>query len=457
MTEAPRPRRQHRRHYWLLIPFGLIMLLLIVEELENMGYPLPWRSDPCSLQEADQSELSTKAYLPLVNRVIPPTPKRDVVVVYIDPNSEPPQVLTNTCASRIFLSRLIFDLGTLNAAIIVIDKYYSNGSCTEADANNTFLNAMDQQDRIVQHKPTIPVVVGQPTEKLASTLKSAGCLALKERFPFHDKANVHYGLTRLNSDTRKIPLRWTVIPENAKIIASNPPSETSADSISLVAARLKKPEIDKDPSIKRFLNTSHHPYTNFLLDLPTINAMSVACSAEAARPYPGQSLNSYTYSQSGRDPCAGKAVLQDDQGNKLDLTGKIVVIGDKSDADMQPFPGGDDRPGTWFQANYIQSLLDDRFLQETPITLTIACLILFITIVYILFWRMGDAEQAFILSFIILLALVALSIIFLVKEGYFTPLWALWGGLIMVIFRYMETKGHHLSTDPKHKHSAPHK
>ena len=69
-------------------------------------------------------------------------------VVYIDPNSEPPQVLTNTCASRIFLSRLIFDLGTLNAAIIVIDKYYSNGSCTEADANNTFLNAMDQQDRI---------------------------------------------------------------------------------------------------------------------------------------------------------------------------------------------------------------------------------------------------------------------------------------------------------------------
>jgi hypothetical protein len=29
--------------------------------------------------------------------------------------------------------------------------------------------------------------------------------------------------------------------------------------------------------------------------------------------------------------------------------------------------------------------------------------------------------------------------------------------LVMVFFRYIETKGHHLSTDPKHKHSAPHK
>jgi hypothetical protein len=456
MTDAPHVRKPRPRHYWFIIlPLALIMLVLAGEELDNMGYPLPWRSDPCSLQEIDQSEFSTKAYVPLVDWALQDKPKnRDVAVIYINPNTEPSQVLTNTCSSRVFLSRLIYDLGTLNAQVVVIDKYYSNGSCTDVAANKTFLDAMDQHDRV----NPIPIVVGQATEKLAPNVKSSGCLVLKEKFPFNDGANVHYGLTRLNSDTRKIPLGWTVLPENTKIEASNPPTETTADSISLVAARLKKLEIVNDDAIKRFLTAGQHPYTNFILDLPTINATAVACYAEAQRPYPGPSLSSYTFSQPVDDPCHGKNSLVDDQGNKLDLNGKIVVIGDKSDADMQPYPGGEDMPGTWFHANYIQSLLDGRFLREIPETLTIACLILFITIVYILFWRMeAQPVRALIISFVLFLALFALSAIILRKYAYFTPLWALWGGFLMIIFRFFETKGHHFSDDLQHKHSAPHK
>jgi hypothetical protein len=42
-----------------------------------------------------------------------------------------------------------------------------------------------------------------------------------------------------------------------------------------------------------------------------------------------------------------------------------------------------------------------------------------------------------------------------VSTSYFTPLWALWGGSVLVIFRYLETKAHHLSAHLKQKYTHP--
>jgi CHASE2 domain len=441
MTEVSRPWKQRLRHYWPIIPLVLIMLLLAVPELDNMGYA-PWASNPCDLQEIDQGGFSARLYAPITRWALRLAPTPTVAIVYIDPKTEPAEILTNTCAARVFLSRLVEDLNTLHANVIVIDKYYSNTSCTEEEKNKIFLDAMD--------KSALPIVVGQPTHALADPSKTGGCLALSPRFEFAKKANVHYGLTRINSDTLKLPLRWPVFQESDKhgVAPTQIPEDTGAgDSLALVAARQEDPNIEKDASVQKLLAMHLHPFTTFL-DLPNTNAMTVLCSAEAVprdaygRPF-GTACNGMVQPINNLDK------------NNLQLNGKIVVIGDKADEnDMQPFPGAE-KPGIWLQANYIQSLLDHRFLREVPLGLTLICLVLFIFVVYGLFWYLEKPERALLTSLIVLAVLIMVSLAILVSTSYFTPLWALWGGSVLVIFRYLETKAHHLSAHLKQKYTHP--
>jgi CHASE2 domain-containing sensor protein len=141
-------------------------------------------------------------------------------------------------------------------------------------------------------------------------------------------------------------------------------------------------------------------------------------------------------------------------GNNLQLNGKIVVIGDKVDQDMQPFPGGE-KPGVWLHANYIQSLLDHRFLREVPFSITLVSLLLFIFVVYCLFWYIEQPERALLLGLAVVIVLIVISLGILVATSYFTPLWALWGAGLLVIFRYLETQAHHLSAHLKHQRTDP--
>jgi hypothetical protein len=430
---------QRLRHYWVILPLLLIMLLLAVPELENMGY-VPWESNPCDLQEVSQGGFSGELYAPITRWALRVTPTPSVAIIYIDPKTEPAEILTNTCASRVFLSRLIQDLNTLRANVIVIDKFYASANCTEEPKNKIFLDTMD--------KTVVPVVVGQPTHALDDTSKG-GCLALSPKFEFDKKANVHYGLTRLNSDTLKLPLRWPIFQESTKPGAppTQLPENTGAgDSLALVAATQQDPNLQKDASVQKLLSMHLHPYTTFL-DLPHTNAMAVLCSAEAVpRDANGQPLGT---------ACNGMIHPIDNlDNNNLQLNGKIVVIGDKVDSDMQPFPGGD-KPGVWLHANYIQSLLDHRFLREVPLGITLVCLLLFIFVVYCLFWYWERPERALLAGLALVIVLIVVSLGILVTTSYFTPLWALWGAGLLVIFRYLETQAHHLSAHLKHQRTDP--
>jgi CHASE2 domain-containing sensor protein len=120
---------------------------------------------------------------------------------------------------------------------------------------------------------------------------------------------------------------------------------------------------------------------------------------------------------------------------------------------MQPFPGGE-KPGVWLQANYVQSLLDHRFLREIPLWVTVIGILLFIFAVYCLFWYLENPERALLYSLILLAVLIVISLGVLVSTSYFTPLWALWGGSVLVSFRYLETKAHHLSAHLKQEHTS---
>jgi CHASE2 domain-containing sensor protein len=458
------------RQFWLVIPLVAILAALMMSDLGDfMGVSVFDASNPCALTDASQSSISARMYLPIARWALRYTPSPSVAIIYIDPASDPPDLIINTCASRAFLARLITDLNTLSAHVIVIDKYYSANGCAEQDKNAAFIKAMEGSK--------VPIVVGQQTHPLPQTSAASGCLALTPKLEFSPTSKVHYGLTRIDNDDLKIPLRVPVYPDPAAIPGTQPAATTSAapaplpaatgDTLSLVAAKLVNPRIESNHTLSKLLAKQNDPYTTFL-NLPHITGLTALCSAEPSprAPIDGQPGDALCKPWV-RDP-------EDLDGNQLSLAGKIVVIGDISGADqknfpsdMAPFPPGT-RPGVFMQANYIQALLDHRFLQEIPTPVTLGLLVVYVLIVYVLYWAHDQTghprftlDQAGFWSLVVLAGVVACSFLFLVTMSYFTPLWALWGAGVFMVFRYLEASGHHRSQHllghlTGHRHAEAH-
>jgi len=444
------------RQFWLIVPLVLILGALMMSDLGDfMGVSWLASSNACALTDADQNSVSARLYMPIAKWALRYTPTPSVAIIYIDPAHDPPDLLTDACASRAFLGRLVTDLNTLAAHVIVIDKYYSATNCAEQDKNATFIHAMESSK--------IPVVVGQADHALPAGSNSSGCLALTPRLEFSKASKVLYGLIRLDNDDLKIPLRWPVftdLSEPAATPATSPsapaqapaqlPAE-SGDTLSLVAARAVNPNIDSNPGVQNLLAKEIDPYTTFL-NLPNITALTAMCSAE---PSPRAPIDG----QPGDQLCKPWARDPDNlNGKRLSLASKIVVIGDLSDTDMKPFPTtlapfpAGQRPGVYLQANYVQALLDHRFLLAIPMAVTLGVLVVYVFIVYCLYWAHDEhgiarlnADQAGLGSLVALAVIVLFSFLALVTTSYFTPLWALWGAGVFMVFRYLEAKGHHRS------------
>jgi CHASE2 domain-containing sensor protein len=430
------------RHFWPVIPLGLILIALMFEDLDVMGWN-PFVPVQCGITELDQSSFSAKLYNPLAQWGIHHTGIPQVAIVYIDSTVEPAELLSNTCASRVFLANLVQDLNKLHANVIVIDKYYSEDACGEKDKNEFFKNTLGAS--------AVPVVLGQPTHALNSNSKLEGCIGLSRGITFPSKANVRFGLTRLDTDPLKLPTRWPVLddldhPDATPVLL--PPE--AGDSLSLVAAKAQAPTIETIDPMPKLLAAGKHPYTTFL-DLPNIHAMTVICTAE----------DKPVYADGTGVPCDQKKWKQDPanlDGHQLNLMGKVVIIGDIAESDMQPFPKevqpfpSGQVPGVYLHANYVQSLLDQRFLTQTPLWLTVAFLMLFVIGIYCLYWAHDKSEEplltperALIGSLVLLVCMMLLSVGALLALNYFTPVWALWGAGFFLVFRYLEASGHHRS------------
>jgi CHASE2 domain-containing sensor protein len=445
------------RVFWLVVPLIVILGALMMSDLGDfMGYS-PFASNQCALADTGQSSISAKMYMPIAKWALRYTPTPSVAIIYIDPAHDPPDLLTNVCASRAFLARLVPDLNALGAQAIVIDKYYSAAGCAEQDKNAAFIQAMDNSK--------IPVVVGQATDPLSGDSSAAGCLALTPKLEFSPTSKVRYGLTRIDTDVLRIPLRFQVFaepaengtaPDGSQPTQSSPPApkplpDAAGDTLSLVAAKAVDPHLESNPVLRTQLAKQADPYTTFF-NLPHITALTALCSAESSPRadidgQPGDALcKPWT-----RDP-------NNLNGHQLSLNSKIVVIGDLSGLDMKPFPSDlapfppGQRPGVFLQANYIQALLDHRFLLEVPMPLTVGVVVLYVFAVYCLYWAHDEhgiarltANQAGLASLAVLTAIVLISFLALVTTSYFTPLWALWGAGVFMVFRFLEAKGHHRS------------
>jgi CHASE2 domain len=423
--------KKTRRHLRPLLLMSALLIVITIPELDNA-----WIDDPCAMQGEEHNFLTNHLYGTLSSWALHFQPSRgpDVAIVYIDPKTDPAELLTNTCLARLFISSLVTDIKSLHPREIVVDKFYSYDSCMDDTKNAAFQKAM-----VDDH---IPIVVGRPTQLIEQSGKTeSACLVLSKPFPF-DGSNVHYGLTRLNSDVLKIPLAWPTFEDNNDPTAKPKPSEENkgaSETLSLVAAKLVDPSLENLDAVKSPRSLHNHPFTSFL-DLPNTTALAVRCKVEQ-KPLDteGQELLCSTLSKSQSVP---------------DFKDKVVVIGDKSDQDMQPFPDAKkERPGVWLQANYVKSILDRRFLREVNFFVSVTALFLFIIGVYCLHFFKEAHWSAFKISLTALGLILLTSFLALIVFKFYTPLWVISSAIFLVIFRYLETLAHDYSEQAREEKS----
>ncbi|HEX6495679.1 MAG TPA: CHASE2 domain-containing protein [Acidobacteriaceae bacterium] len=438
MTTAP-TRRATRKPWWrrprLLLsalPIAAILITLLLFDLNDTEH-MPWTEDPCGLHDSEQNSISARMYLPIARWALRYTPTPRVAILTIDATTRPASIMTNSCESRAFLARLVRHLNMLSARAIVIDQYFSPDYCSEADKTNAFINSVATSK--------VPVVLGQGTHALPQSTSSGGCLALSKRLDIPASHNVSFGLTRIVSDDLKIPFRWPVFQDPAKPDA--PAQQRPADdgiTLSFAAAKAAEPTLMNDPPIDRVLRKGYFPYTTFI-DLPQANAMTVMCSVE-------QQPHDVFGNKLGVDCDSWARPLDNLDQHGLSLNGKIVIIGAVVPTDMKPFPTGL-KPGVYLHANYIESILDHRFLIEVPTGITLALLAIFMLAVYSLYWA-HDAHgtpllkptKAALISVILLIGAIAASLLVLVTTSYYTPLWALWAAGAVSLLRGLEEVGY---------------
>ncbi|MBV9624206.1 MAG: CHASE2 domain-containing protein [Acidobacteria bacterium] len=278
-------------------------------------------------------------------------------MVILRNGQEPAQIMgQNLCGEsgqRAFMASLLRTIARAHPAGIAIDKWYAQSSCPAGD-----LGTKKLQCALAEISTDVSIVLGAKAENerdierrsrpLLSELKRKGFrsyeLLGEARLPLgEDPAlpNVRYGILTLDYDVRKIPLSWPVYASEQDV--GKPGQPAFLPSLSLVAAQ------EHDPSAAKDL--TRNPFTGFLneTELNPYSAIDLICGPGAA---PSSDWRTCQPGQVDRQALA-------------DLKSHLVIVGEDN-------PNGDDffetptgqMPGVLLQANYIESMLDDRYLRS---------------------------------------------------------------------------------------------
>lgn len=353
-----------------------------------------------------------------------------VKIVSLAKQQEPDEIFPpHFCRQRLFMAKLLKRIETAHPAVIVIDKYFSSAACGENEPNEQLRNS-------VVASP-VPIIVGlqtltkrdleRETHLTEAEKKAFGdtCLVLAPAFKFDDAdlpSRVKYGLTRLNRDTRKIPLEWPVYGKPRDLERGKP---YLMPTLSLVAAEQFEQRMPHAQVLNELLSQRKHPFTGFLNEIPTISAIEVLCGKKP-----------------GRDPnwenCETDVSVDD-----AELRNRIVIIGEFGNKDDLHESVIGEVPGVVLQANYVESLLDDRYLRSVNKWITLLVNLLWVCIVEACFALSSSPKRAafYSLASVLLLGVVCYLIVF---YGYFLPVWVQTVWLLLIGLRWAEAERENL-------------
>jgi hypothetical protein len=337
----------------------------------------------------------------------------------------------NRCRRRLFLTKIIAEIQAQHPALIVIDYSFPPRGCIE-----------DEQLRHMISNSPVPIVFGIQTETMEEyknfsghtlaqpTSNDRSCLvqtAAVDIRPATANNIATGGLVRLDKDPSKIPLSWPVNLRN--------PDDTlgpvaTVQTLSLVAAGTYEQLTGHtlDERLRNLLDKKKNPYTSFLptTTIPESAAIDILCA-------PG------SFQGTDWDKCAPHSAA-----HKL-FASPIVLIGERSRRDWHDSPMGG-VPGSVLQANYIESLLEDRYLSPVSRNTTLVMNILWIVLVECLF-AFFRPWKALGFSMIGNLLLIGACYVMILQWGYFLSLWVLGLGFALPILRMVEEARHGLAHD----------
>ena len=354
-----------------------------------------------------------------------------VRLVTLVKSREPDDVFDDMCRQRLFMSMLLNKIEASKAAVIVIDKFYSPHSCSDPDnqGNRNFVESLSNSP--------MPIILGLRTSDhdelgaqgpLNDVEKKAflpGTLVLEPTLRFPAASNVKYGLIRANRDTRRIPLEWPVFDQRKDLSEGVAPH--MLPTISRLAAEEFDPMTFSQSKMADLLNKNVHPFSSFLTEseIPTFSAIDLVC-----------------------DPAFPKARRWEDckagtTGNDL-FRNHIVVIGNRTIDDFRASVIGT-VPGVILQANYIESLLDDRYFRPVSFWVAVVMNALLVILIVLLFYEAILPETLSpdaALAGSVLGILLAWIVVYLVALhfGYYLVIW--FPGAVALIAMWAHGRAH---------------
>ncbi len=349
----PQTPEEHRRQRLRRILLGVLYLsalsLLIVWEYRER---LEVLSSECTLRDQVKSSLYNRPYEKFLAWAAAGA-SHHVITLAIPEDLE--DVQKNLCLGRSYMANVLRTLATQGPAVVVIDKFYSAGTCaTEPSTTRDLIAAV--------RALTVPVIIAESTTGLESKVASS-CLVRKPQLDF-GAPNVIHAVARLNSEPERLPLRWLVLasaPKEKSPAAPEPQAEF-ADSLSFAAAKAFDPALVNRRSIAQLIAQDDHAYADIATEVPNISTTQLLCSAadDATR-------------RKWSPDCASQPPIQN-------LRGQVVVLGAENTSDEKIVL---DKHiwGFVLQARYMDDFLSGSYLRYLPITGGFALFALFIFLI----------------------------------------------------------------------------
>jgi hypothetical protein len=326
-----------------------------------------------------------------------------------------PSVFANKCEKREFEAALLRRAMDLSPAVIALDFWYSPQPCTageDAQKSNTLKTAISE---VSNH---IPIVIGLGSHTKHEFEKAKDPdLPQLEKFGFSRKDqvmddslnfgddNISYGLARLELDTRGIPILWDVYA-NKDAVRSK--SRQRLPGLAYAAAILRDTKL---PDVLAKINKAdEHPFTSFIpeSDFEPVRAIDLLCGRTLS---PDENWRT----------CKAADLRNDPRFSRL-KAGQIFLIAENTDEDHHKSVIGE-LPGYVLQANYLESLLDDRCFRRINPLVEIILTLAGVIVIVILFEKITGTFMALAWGYVFVALIAGLCNMLGMYFGFFIGFW----------------------------------
>jgi CHASE2 domain-containing sensor protein len=351
-----------------------------------------------------------------------------VTLVFLN-SKELPFLNSSACDLRRFIARLLPKLVDAHPAVIVFDYAFVANKCPATDPGSQALVSA-----VSESNPEMPLVLGlgtltraeaQSTEDSSHEISDrdrfgAGDLILQTPFLEKDTPSLSWGLIRLNRDLQRIPITWSV-----RRSSSTDPTAYSAESLAFAAAKAYRSPFPKAAvKLEELKLMRAHPQTTFLqMDaIPSVSAFSALCGAPAVG---GEDWRTCSKPENSQTP--------ELQEMRAKIRDRVLVVGWRDDVNDQHLTQIGLLPGPVVQANYIEALLDWRYLTPAALWLQLVVGLSWLIIFEMIFWQESFATWKAAIYAVVLCAILGI-LIYYVAAINFGTYFSLWPPGIVALF-----------------------